>query len=363
MPTAELPTLTVVIPHYLGDVLSRAVASVRDHSPAGSVEVVVADDQPRDDGSISRARMELPSLRVVPVGGGRGFGAAVNAGLRAASCDLVFLLNNDAVVTAGWLEPLLRAAEAHPEAGAFQAKMLDLANPCRFDYSAAAGGLIDRFGYPFARGRLFDAIEEDHGQYDDEVEIFWAVGGGMLVRRSVVLGLGGFDEAFYMHMEEIDLCWRLHLAGWTVRSVPGSVVLHEGGHTLRAGSLKKTWLNHRNSLVLLVKNWAPSTLLLVFPVRCALEVVTIGYGILRRDWRHAAAAIMALGWLAIRWPSLLRRRAQAQSVRRVSDAAVMAQVFGGSVVYERFVRGRRIVTPPPPPAPSDRPSPRRPSCS
>lgn len=133
-----------------------------------------------------------------------------------------------------------------------------------------------------------------------------------------------------------------------MRSVPASVVLHEGGHTLRSGSLKKAWLNHRNSLVLLLKNWAWTTLLLVFPVRCALEVVTIAYGVLRRDWRHAAAAMMALGWLALRWPSLLRRRADAQSKRRVSDAVVMSKMFGGSVVYERFVRGRRVVTPPPP---------------
>ncbi len=322
----ENTSVSIVIPHYLGDVLSRCLQSVVRNTDLSHVEVIVADDQPRDDLSIDRALDVLPSLRVVDVGGGRGFGAAVNAGIRAATNDLIFLLNNDAEVTTGWLPPLLDAAADHPTAAVFQPKVRSLQEPDRFDYGGAAGGMIDALGYPYALGRRFGRIEIDHGQYDDPREVHWAVGGAMLLRKRITTEIGLFDEDLYMHMEEIDLCWRLRRAGWTIRSVPKSVVLHEGGHTLRTDSWAKVWLNHRNNWVLLVKNLSISTLTWLLPLRTLLIGPTISYGFFHLDWRHPAAALLAPLWIVTHLPNLIRRRraAAAQVRLRSRDSSAPA---------------------------------------
>jgi GT2 family glycosyltransferase len=249
---------------------------------------------------------------------GRGFGAAANAGIRAASHEIVFLLNNDAVVTTGRLPPLLAAATAHSRAAAFQPKVLSLQDPLRFDCGGAAGGMIDAFGYPYALGRRHGRIEIDNGQHDIPRPIQWAVGGAVLLRRSPAMALGLFDEAFFMHMEEIDLCRRLRRAGSEVRSVPQSVVLHEGGHTLRTGSWRKTWLNHRNNWVLFIKNASLPKLSMLIAVRSLLVIPTCLFGLVKRDWRHPLASVLAPLWCLLHAMPLARRRAAA---RRAIQAA------------------------------------------
>jgi GT2 family glycosyltransferase len=341
--SSEPYRVSLVIPHYLGDVLSRCVRSVVLNTDLSHVEVIVANDQPRDDGSIVRAIAILPSLRVVDVGGGRGFGAAVNAGIRAARSPLVFLLNNDAEVTPGWLPPMLDAAAEHPTAAVFQPKVRSLQEPGRFDYGGAAGGMIDALGYPYALGRRFGRIEIDHGQYDDPREIHWAVGGAMLLRKRITTEIGLFDEDFYMHMEEIDLCWRLRRAGWTIRSVPNSVVLHEGGHTLRPDSWAKVWLNHRNNWVLLIKNLSRAQLAWILPLRYFLVLPTIIYGVVKVNWRHPAAAVLAPMWIAWNVRAILNRRdrtsaAIAGVVRAPSPSRQVAE-HAGSVATKENLKG------------------------
>ncbi len=303
--------LSIVVPHYLGPVLVRCVSSILQHTDLSQVEVIVAADQPRDDGSIEAARKVLPILRVVSVGGGRGFGAAANAGIRAANGDIVFLLNNDAMVTSGWLPPLRSAALDHPNAAVFQPKVRSLQKPERFDYGAAAGGLIDAFGYPYALGRRHGRIEIDRGQHDTPRPIHWAVGGAMLLRRKPAMDLGFFDEAFYMHMEEVDLCWRLRRVGYEVRSVPQSVILHEGGHNFKTNSWTKVWLNHRNNWVLFVKNASLSNLAWLIATRSLLVIPTCLYGLLRLDNKHPLASNLAPLWCLLHALPLARRRARA----------------------------------------------------
>jgi GT2 family glycosyltransferase len=336
--TNEQPLVSVIIPHYLGDVVSRCLHSIARAPSAVSFEVIVVDDQPHDDGSLSRARAAFPALRVAKTHGRHGFGTACNAGLAVARGKYLALLNNDAVVAQGWLEPLVDAAERDPGVGVLQAKIRSLQHPERFDYSGAAGGLMDWLGFPFALGRVFDAIEKDHGQYDRPRDIFWAVGCALFIRRSALEVTGGFDESFYMHMEEIDLCWRMHAAGFRVRSCPASVIYHENGHSLKQGSFKKAYLNHRNNLVLLLKNMPWSRLVWVLPVRLILIGAVAVLGIMRRDLLQPLAAVLGAAWVLVHTVGILRRRRLSRAARTVPDAAVLDQLQPSAIVIDHFVR-------------------------
>ena len=337
--TNEQPLVSVVIPHYLGDVVSRCLHSIARAPSAASFEVIVVDDQPRDDGSIARATSSFPELRVTKTHGGHGFGAACNAGIRAARGKYLAILNNDVEVAPGWLDALVSAAEADPKIGILQAKIRSLRNHGQFDYSGAAGGMIDWLGFPFAVGRVFDEIEEDRGQHDAPRDIFWAVGSAFLIRRSCLELAGLFDERFYMHMEEIDLAWRVQLAGFRVVSCPAAVAHHWNGFSLRQGCFRKAFLNHRNNLVLLLKNLPAGRLAIVMPARIGLELATIVYGLLRRDWRHPLAAILGMLWVLCHVGQVLRRRQEARQARRVPDKVVLQRMHPRSIVVDHFLGG------------------------
>jgi GT2 family glycosyltransferase len=312
----------------------RASASV-------SFEVIVVDDQPRDDGSIGAATALFPGVRVAKTTDRHGFGAACNAGIAVARGRYIAILNNDVEVAPGWLDALVAAADAHPTVGILQAKILSLHDRTRFDYSGAAGGMIDWLGYPYALGRVFDDIEVDHGQYDEPCEIFWAVGSAMLITRACLDRVGGFDESFFMHMEEMDLAWRAQLAGFQVRSCPAAVVYHHNGYTLQPRSFRKAYLNHRNSLVILLKNLPLSHLLWHLPIRVGMELMTAIYGLVRRDWKHPVAALAGLLWLVGHLPTVLRRRFAARRTRIVPDRQVLSRMYPRSIVVEHFAFGRR----------------------
>ena len=332
------PVVSIVIPHWLGDVLSTCLEAVYERSKGVDFEVIVADDQPYDDGSLGRARQQFPGIRTVKVGGGRGMGAGCNRGMEVAGGRYAMLLNNDVEVAEGWLPPLIDAAERDPRIAACQPKVLSLRDRARFDYGGAAGGMIDAFGYTFCLGRMFEKVERDRGQYDSPRDIFWSVGGAMLVRMSCLKRTGLMDEAFYMHNEEIDLCWRMHLAGYRVISVPQSTVYHYGGWSLEADSFRKAYCNHRNQLVMVLKNLSAERLIWTFPARAAFEIATVALGVLRGDWKHPVAALAGLLWVLTHPGDVLRRRCQAQSARTVSDAVASRTMYRGSIVYAHFLR-------------------------
>jgi GT2 family glycosyltransferase len=336
--TSERPLVTVIIPHYLGDVVSRCLDSIARVPCATSFEIIIVDDQPRDDGSIGRAVAAFPGTRVTKTHGSHGFGAACNAGIRAARGQYLAILNNDVEVAPGWLDALVSAADSDETIGLLQAKIRSLHNREQFDYSGAAGGLIDWLGFPFAIGRVFGEIEKDCGQHDMAREIFWAVGSALLIRRSCLDRAGLFDEAFYMHMEEIDLAWRVQLAGFRVVSCPSAIVYHWNGFSLRQDSFKKAYLNHRNSLVLLLKNLPARRLATILPLRVGLDFATLLYGLLRRDWKQPVAAVVAILWVLVRLPTVFQRRQEARTRRRVSDEVVLARMRPRSVVVDHFVR-------------------------
>ena len=337
------PVVSIIIPHYLGDILSDCLKSVYERTRDVPFEVIVADDQPCDDGSLGRALERFPDIRVVKTQGDtpKGLAAGCNRGLEVARGRYAMLLNNDVEVSDGWLSALVAAADADGTIGACQPKVLSIRERGRFDYGGAAGGMMDVMGYPFCLGRIFDVVEADGGQYDRPREIFWAIGGAMFLRMSSLAKTGPMDEAFYMHMEEIDLCWRLHLAGFRIVSVPRSEVYHYGGWSLGAERFQKVYLNHRNALVLMLKNYALSRLVWVFPLRVCLELGTLLLAVLKRDWKHPLGALCGLAWILTHPLNILRRRRAAQRARAVSDREVAAKMYRGSVAFQYFLRGVR----------------------
>lgn len=248
--------LAVIILNWNGEeMLRRYLPSVVANTCSPEVGIVVADNG-SSDGSVDWVRSNYPSVVIVEFNENYGFAGGYNRAVAATDADFVLLLNSDVETPPGWWEPLLRFMESHPEAGAVMPKILSYRDKSRFEHAGAAGGLIDRLGYPYCRGRVLSRTEIDSGQYDDPaaVEVAWASGAAMLVRRDAFLKCGGFDEAFFAHMEEIDLCWRLRLEGYGIYCLTSARVYHYGGGALPYGNQRKTYLNFRNNLLMLHKN-------------------------------------------------------------------------------------------------------------
>ena len=234
---------------FLRKFLPGLVASIRGLD----AEVIVADNA-STDGSLEVLREEFPQVRRIELDRNYGFTGGYNRALAQVDAEYFVLINSDIEVGEGWLQPLTEWMEAHPRCGACGPKLLSYQDRDSFEYAGAAGGYLDRYGFPFCRGRVLGKVEKDHGQYDSPEDVFWISGACLMVRSALWNRLGGLDERFFAHMEEIDLCWRMQLEGYDITSVPASRVWHVGGGTLPQGSPFKLKLNFRNSLLMLENN-------------------------------------------------------------------------------------------------------------
>ncbi len=240
--------------NYLEQFLPGLVASCEGLD----AQVIVADNASADS-SAEFMQSHFPDIPLIVLEKNYGFTGGYNHALQMIEADYYVLINSDIEVPKGWLEPLVEWMDGHPECGACGPKLLSWHQRDTFEYAGAAGGLLDRYGYPFCRGRILQKVEKDHGQYDRPADVLWCSGACLMVRSSVWKSLGGLDERFFAHMEEIDLCWRMQLRGWKVTLVPSSYVYHIGGGTLPNESPFKLRLNFRNNLLMLENN-LPSTL-------------------------------------------------------------------------------------------------------
>ena len=246
--------VAVVILNYNGErFLEQFLPTVLASCDPAMAEVIVADNASTDN-SVALMRDCFPQVRLIVNDSNGGFATGYNQALRQVDAQYYVLLNSDIEVPKGWIEPVIELMDAHPEIAACQPKILSYYHNEQFEYAGASGGFIDKYGYPFCRGRVFQNLEDDEGQYDDPREVFWATGACMFVRADLYHQVGGLDDSFFAHMEEIDLCWRLKNAGYKVYCCPQSKVYHIGGGTLPKNSPRKTYLNFRNNLSLLVKN-------------------------------------------------------------------------------------------------------------
>ena len=245
---------SIIILNWNGaEMLRTYLPSVIAHTALPECEVIVADNGSTDN-SLEVMKQEFPSVRTIVLDCNYGFAEGYNRAIAQVSSEYVVLLNSDVEVTEGWLSPLLDYLDTHPENAAVQPKIRSWRKREYFEHAGAAGGYLSWLGYPYCRGRRFGRVEQDHGQYDTVAEIDWTTGAAMCVRREVYVSCGGLDAAFFAHMEEIDLCWRMRNKGWKLACVPQSTVFHLGGGALSYDNPRKTFLNFRNNLLMIYKN-------------------------------------------------------------------------------------------------------------
>lgn len=294
-------------------------------------EIYVADNDSTDD-SVAFVSKNYPEITIIKNEINGGYAKGYNDALKHINADVFCLLNSDVAVTENWLAPVVDTLNSHPNTAIIQPKILDFKDKSKFEYAGAGGGFIDRLGYPYCRGRIFNSIETDNQQYNDVTDIFWASGACLFIRKSVFEALNGFDESFFAHMEEIDLCWRAKNSGYNVKYVGASTIYHVGGATLANSNPKKTYLNFRNSLFALVKNAKGNIFLLVL-ARLLLDGVAGIKFALELKPKHTAAIIKAHFSFYNRLTTLLRlRKAQKKHTN-------YAKIF--SVVWSYFIVGKK----------------------
>lgn len=286
--------------------LERFVPSVLESSRS-LADVYVADNASTDD-SITYCKQHFPEITIVQNTVNGGYAKGYNEALKHIKADLFVLLNSDVQTPTGWLEPMIQLFEKDPCLGAAQPKILDLNNKSYFEYAGAAGGMLDSLGYPYCRGRIFDVCEEDLGQYNDTVTVQWASGACLFVRSKLFFELGGFDEDYFAHQEEIDLCWRINNAGSRVVACGDSHVYHLGGGTLSNLHPQKTFYNFRNTLFNIVKNVPSATFVIVIYFRLLLDGMAGLRFLMQGKLLHFWSIIRAHFSFYYYLPSLLRKR-------------------------------------------------------
>lgn len=326
--------VAVVILNYNGKkFLEQFLPNVIENTDAALADIVVADNA-STDGSVEFMKERFPDIRLIINDFNGGFATGYNLALRQIEAEYFVLLNSDIEVTPHWIEPVIALMDSDKGIAACQPKILSYHEKEKFEYAGAAGGFIDRYGYPFCRGRLFQHLETDEGQYDDVQEVFWATGACMFVRSELYLKHGGLDDSFFAHMEEIDFCWRMKNLGYKIFCCPQSKVYHIGGGTLPKSSSRKTFLNFRNNLSLLYKN---------LPDRCVFW--TIFYRVLL-DWVAAVKFLFGGGladfWAVIRAHfAFYRRIPSLRMSRKLLPHKQVGQMYLRNIVFDNFLRGKR----------------------
>lgn len=285
--------VAVIILNWNGEaLLQKFLPKVIATTNEKLADIIVADNGSTDN-SVEFIEKEFPNVKLLKFTENYGFAEGYNQAIAQTRYKYTILLNSDAASKEGWIEPIYEYMEAHPQTGACQPKLLSYTTPDEFEYAGASGGFIDKNGYPYCRGRLFSTVEKDNGQYDDICSIFWATGAALAVRSDLYLKVGGLDKLFFAHMEEIDLCWRILLAGYDIKVIPQSIVYHLGGGSLPASNPRKTYLNFRNNLLLLHKNLPDSTRSRKLFVRRLYDTIAWAKFVATLDFKNANAILKA----------------------------------------------------------------------
>lgn len=283
--------IAVVILNWNGvELLKKFLPSVVEHSREATIYII---DNASTDNSVSYIKTNFSDVKCIVNSANRGYAGGYNMGLQSIEEDIYILLNNDVAVTDSWLIPILRSFQSYPEVAVVQSKILDYNNPQFFEYAGAAGGFIDKYGYPYCRGRIFEDLEKDHGQYDQDTEIFWASGACFAVRKEVFRKAGEFDEDYFAHQEEIDLCWRIFNMNYKIWFCHQSRVYHLGGGTLNSQSPEKTFLNFRNSLFNILKNVKSTEYPFILLQRLLLDALACLRFLFSFQFKHIWAVLKA----------------------------------------------------------------------
>ncbi len=321
--------VAVVILNYNGkELLEKFLPSVTAFSD--DAQIVVADNN-STDGSKDFLQQAYPQVILIPISSNLGFCGGCNFALEQIQAEYYVLLNSDVEVSSNWLEPIISLLDNDPSIAVAQPKILSYRERQLFEYAGAGGGFIDALGYPFCRGRIFDTVEEDREQYNDTVPIFWATGACMVIRAELYHSMGGLDETFFAHMEEIDLCWRLNRAGHKVMYCGSSTVYHVGGATLDKSNPRKTYYNFRNGAILLIKNLSPGQLLYKLPIRVGLDWVAALKFLLTGYGKDFVAVLRAHLYILIHCFELFSKRSSKLPYK-------VLQIYRGSIIVDYYIR-------------------------
>ena len=331
-----MTSVAVVILNYNGEeLLRRFLPSVVQHSH--EARIIVADNGSTDN-SLEILSREFPEVGVIALGANYGFCGGYNRSLRQVSADYFVLLNSDVEVTSGWLTPLRTILDQSKDIAAVQPKILSHRNRRLFEYAGAGGGFIDTLGYPFCRGRVFDHVEEDNGQYDDTRAVFWSSGACMMIRAEKFHEHDGFDEDLFAHMEEIDLCWKLNRSGSLVYYCGQSSVYHLGAGTLGYHHPRKTYLNFRNGLTLITKHLDGREIVYKLPLRMALDWLAAVFFLLRGEGRNFISVFRAHAHFLSRMGEVIRKR---KDIRERASSYPRRNVHPGLIIFEYYVKRRK----------------------
>ena len=329
--------VSVVILNWNGSKLLRKfLPTVLRHTKGEDIEICVADNGSTDN-SIEMLRKEYPEVRIITLHNNYGFADGYNRALKEVDSKYVVLLNSDVEVTPQWLLPLVQYLDSHPETAACQPKIRSWRNKNAFEYAGAAGGFIDEYGYPFCRGRIMQTVENDEGQYNTVIPVFWATGAALAIRLDEYWKAGGLDARFFAHMEEIDLCWRLNARGKEVACVPQSAVYHMGGATLRKESPQKTFLNFRNNLIMLYKNLPDKELKKVMQCRKWLDRLAMLSFLAKGQIGNARAVWNARKEFLRLKTSFLPDREN--NLRKALPTATLNGRIKGSILWRYYAKG------------------------
>ena len=326
------PLVSVVIPHYAGtEILSECLTSLNNCSYP-NLEIIVVDNASPDD-SVYFIKSNFQNVILIQSEYNRGFAGGCNFGAQHAKGKYLLILNNDTIHDPDWIDLLVKMMESNPKISSVQPKIKNYDNRDYFDYAGACGGFMDKYCFPFARGRIFSTVEKDEGQYDESIKIFWASGTAFLTRKNVFDKVGGFDEILFAHMEEIDYHWKTQMLGNEIWVEPASVIYHKGAVTLPVSAPQKTYLNYRNSLILLLTNYPKMTpIRLLFP-RLFLEFISLLKEVITFNWGHAFAILRSWMWI-LSHLSLLKKR---RDILKSDNIKIPILIFQKSIVVKYFI--------------------------
>ena len=329
--------VSIIIPHYNGeDLLYNCIDSIYKNISIKEFELIVVDNASTDD-SINRIKSSFESVKIISSNSNLGYSGGCNLGATHASGKYLLFLNNDTEHSSEWIEKLVHFLDSNSNISAVQPKILNIYNKKLFDYAGGAGGFIDKFCFPFVQGRIFDTLEEDHGQYNNPSKIFWASGAAIMIRSNVFKELEGFDKIYFSYMEEIDFCWRVQSLGHEVWSFPSSYIYHHGPYkNFRKSSINSYYLNHRNSWILFLKNSYNFNYGLSIVLKLLLDWIALAYSLLRLNLKQHLGIIKAHWWLCFSLYKIFKLRKENQYKLNQLD-----NIYSGSIVVDYFLRRKK----------------------
>ena len=326
--------VSIIIPHYNGKkLLHNCISSIYQNINIDNFETIVVDNASTDD-SVKNIKDLFSDVVIVSNKENIGYSGGCNIGAQQAKGKYLIFLNNDTEHSDGWIEKLVDFLEKHPDTFAVQPKVLNINNKEYFDYAGGAGGFIDRFGFPYVKGRLFNTLEKDTGQYDEPSEIFWSSGAAMIVRADIFNQLNGFDEVYFAYMEEIDLCWRAQALGYKIWSIPNAYVYHYGKQTIKDNTVKSHYLNHRNSWILFLKNSFTFDYGILILKRLVLDWMALIYSVLTFDFTRFIAIIYAEIWILFSLIKIIK-------IRKNNHIIQLDNIYNKSIAIDYFIKRKK----------------------